>query len=193
MDFTTMDYPRGDQRVSDADRDRALAELSENYQAGRLTTEELDERTGLALRARTGRELTNLLADLPRKQTGGLPRADIGSAGPGTGAGMSAGAGMGMGTGRGMGAGGSLWSGKRRPGGVLGAPIAIVAAVVAVVLLAHGHLGLIALVPVVIVLFLLKRGSHHGSQRGIGYDRGMGYDRRFERRRLHGRRYRMWE
>jgi len=58
-------YPPGDLRVSDADRDRALAELSEHFQAGRLTAEEFEERSGLALRAKTGNDLRTLLADLP--------------------------------------------------------------------------------------------------------------------------------
>jgi hypothetical protein len=52
-------------RVSDADRDAAVAELSEHYQAGRLTTEEMEERTAKALDAKTGSDLTGLLADLP--------------------------------------------------------------------------------------------------------------------------------
>jgi Domain of unknown function (DUF1707) len=55
----------GDLRVSDADRDRALTELGEHYQAGRLTIEELDERSGQALRAKTSKELEILFADLP--------------------------------------------------------------------------------------------------------------------------------
>jgi hypothetical protein len=42
MSTATRDHPSGRLRVSDADRDRAIAELSEHYQAGRLTTEELD-------------------------------------------------------------------------------------------------------------------------------------------------------
>jgi hypothetical protein len=58
-------YPRGDLRVSDADRDLALAELSEHFQAGRLTTDEMQERTGQALAAKTGRELSAIMADLP--------------------------------------------------------------------------------------------------------------------------------
>lgn len=66
MDRGARDYPPGDLRVSDAERDRALSELSEAFQAGRITSEEFDERSGQVLRARTGRELTALLADLPR-------------------------------------------------------------------------------------------------------------------------------
>ena len=52
-------------RASDADRDAVLADLSEHFQAGRLTAAELDERTGQALAARTWGELRELLADLP--------------------------------------------------------------------------------------------------------------------------------
>jgi len=65
MKTATSDYPAGDLRVSDADRDRALGELSEAFQAGRLTAGEFDQRSGQALGARTGKELTVLLADLP--------------------------------------------------------------------------------------------------------------------------------
>jgi hypothetical protein len=65
MSTVTRDYPAGDLRVSDADRDRALRELSEAFQAGRITAGELDQRSGQALSARTGKELTTLLADLP--------------------------------------------------------------------------------------------------------------------------------
>ena len=38
MSTATKGYPSGSMRVSDADRDRAITELSEHYQAGRLTT-----------------------------------------------------------------------------------------------------------------------------------------------------------
>ena len=55
-------------RASDADRDAVLADLSEHFQAGRLTAGELDERTGQALAARTWGELRELLADLPPTQ-----------------------------------------------------------------------------------------------------------------------------
>jgi Domain of unknown function (DUF1707) len=65
MDRAGWSYPPGDLRVSDADRDRALSELSDAFQAGRITSEELDQRSGQALRARTGNELTAVLADLP--------------------------------------------------------------------------------------------------------------------------------
>jgi hypothetical protein len=52
-------------RVSDADRDRALSELTEAFQAGWITADDFDQRSGQALGARTGKELTALLADLP--------------------------------------------------------------------------------------------------------------------------------
>jgi hypothetical protein len=66
MDEAARDYfPPGDIRVSDAERDRALSELSEALQAGRITAEEFDERSGQALGARTGKELAAPLADLP--------------------------------------------------------------------------------------------------------------------------------
>jgi hypothetical protein len=70
MNTATSDYPAGDLRVSDADRDRALGELSEAFQAGRITVSEFDQRSGQALGARTGSELTALLADLPHERAG---------------------------------------------------------------------------------------------------------------------------
>lgn len=60
-----MSFPAGELRVSDAERDQGVAELSEHFQAGRLTQDEFDDRCGRALRARTGRELSELFADLP--------------------------------------------------------------------------------------------------------------------------------
>ena len=65
MDRAGWNYPPGHIRVSDADRDRALSELSVAFQAGRITADEFDQRSGQALAARTGKELTALLADLP--------------------------------------------------------------------------------------------------------------------------------
>ncbi len=65
MERAGWNYPPGDIRVSDADRDQALSELSAAFQAGRITADELDDRSGHALAARTGKDLTALLADLP--------------------------------------------------------------------------------------------------------------------------------
>jgi hypothetical protein len=62
-------------RASDADRDRALAELSRHFEAGRLTTEELDERTGQALAARTLGDLGSLMRDLPADLRPAAPAA----------------------------------------------------------------------------------------------------------------------
>ena len=65
MDRPAREYPSGELRVSDADRDRALSELADAFQSGRITVEELDQRSGQVLGARTGRELAAPLADLP--------------------------------------------------------------------------------------------------------------------------------
>jgi hypothetical protein len=55
-------------KASDADRDAVLADLSRHFEAGRLTSQELDERTGRALTARTLHELQDLMNDLPDAQ-----------------------------------------------------------------------------------------------------------------------------
>jgi Domain of unknown function (DUF1707) len=52
-------------RASDADRDRVTARLQENFAAGRLTRDELDERITAVLHAKTFGELRPVLADLP--------------------------------------------------------------------------------------------------------------------------------
>ncbi len=75
MERAGWDYPTGDIRVSDADRDRAIAELSEARLAGRITADEFDERSGQAVAARTGDELTALLGDLPPGRAP-VPRGD---------------------------------------------------------------------------------------------------------------------
>jgi hypothetical protein len=61
----TRNYRPAAMRASDADRDAVMSDLSEHFQAGRLTAGELDERTGRALTARTWGELGELAADLP--------------------------------------------------------------------------------------------------------------------------------
>jgi hypothetical protein len=58
-------FPSGDLRVSDAERDQALSELSEAYRVGRISADEFDQRSTQALSARTGKELSALLVDLP--------------------------------------------------------------------------------------------------------------------------------
>ena len=83
MSTATKDHPSGSLRVSDADRDRAIAELSEHYQACRLTTEELEDRTGRALQARTSADLAALFTDLPRRQAPVTSAAASAPASPG--------------------------------------------------------------------------------------------------------------
>lgn len=61
-------FPPGELRVSDAERDLAVSELSSAFQVGRLTAEEFGQRSEQAYAARTGQELTTLLADLPVEQ-----------------------------------------------------------------------------------------------------------------------------
>jgi hypothetical protein len=53
-------------RIGDAERDAAVTALGEHYAAGRLTKQEYDERSDVALRARTDAELRPLFLDLPR-------------------------------------------------------------------------------------------------------------------------------
>ena len=53
-------------RASDEDRERVVSMLRDHAAAGRLSTDELDQRTGTALAARTHGELDGLLTDLPR-------------------------------------------------------------------------------------------------------------------------------
>src|SRR5690349_11657709 len=52
-------------RASDADRDRTAAALREHLAAGRLTSEEFDERLDKTYAAKTLGELNDVLADLP--------------------------------------------------------------------------------------------------------------------------------
>jgi hypothetical protein len=72
---TTNGFPSGSIRVSDADRDQAIAELSQHFQAGRLTQEEFEERSGRALQARTGDDLAALFTDLPGRDAVPVPPA----------------------------------------------------------------------------------------------------------------------
>jgi hypothetical protein len=67
-------------KASDADRDAVLSELSEHFQAGRLTASEFDERAGQALAARTWGELRDLMRDLPTTLSGPQSRTATSSA-----------------------------------------------------------------------------------------------------------------
>jgi Domain of unknown function (DUF1707) len=82
VDSGTWGYTRDDIRVSDADRDQAVAELSEHFQTGRLTQDEFDDRSGRALQARTGADLSGLFTDLPRSQAVATPAAWQADTGP---------------------------------------------------------------------------------------------------------------
>jgi Domain of unknown function (DUF1707)/2TM domain len=66
---------RASLRASDADRERLVEALREHHVDGRLTAEELEERTGQAYAARTLGELGALAADLPSLQPPGPPPA----------------------------------------------------------------------------------------------------------------------
>lgn len=58
-------------RVSDADREQVTARLREHFAAGRLTSEELDERISAALNAKTAADLRRVMADLPEPAPAG--------------------------------------------------------------------------------------------------------------------------
>jgi hypothetical protein len=62
-------------RASDADRDRAVAQLAEHHAAGRLDFEEFTDRVSLALTSKTLGELNLLFHDLPRTAKLRIPRA----------------------------------------------------------------------------------------------------------------------
>ena len=128
MSTATKGHPSGSLRVSDADRDRAIAELSEHYQAGRLSTEEFEDRTGRALQARTTADLAALFTDLPRREA------------PMTGATATSAANTAPAS-----------PAKSWPARVPVAPVTILA-VVAVLALLGGHLFHIAWVPVVAII-----------------------------------------
>ena len=55
-------------RISDSDRERAMADLAGHYADGRLDHEEYDERLDAIWTARTRADLAVLFSDLPRPQ-----------------------------------------------------------------------------------------------------------------------------
>jgi hypothetical protein len=141
MDTPTGDFQRSAIRVSDAERDQAVTELSEHYQSGRLTLEEFDDRSNRALQARTGSDLSALFADLPKGMaTAGAPVSPGVPSFPGGPVG-------------------------RRTGGPSVARI-VIAFVIASIIFGnvaggHGHLHLGWLVPVVILgCVFLRLGRH---------------------------------
>jgi hypothetical protein len=141
-----------DLRISDADRDQAIARLSEHFQAGRLTTEEFDERSGKALQAKTGRELAVLFTDLPPAQAGA---AQAGTAQAGTAqAGTVA-----------------RHTGWRMPA----LPIVVAVIAVSAIGVSVGgnntgvHIGFGGLLPLVIVLLIIRRFGGFGGGRGSAW------------------------
>ena len=62
-----MSEPDDSLRVSDAERDAVLRTLGDHAAVGRLTLDELEERSGRALTAKTRGELATLTSDLPRE------------------------------------------------------------------------------------------------------------------------------
>jgi uncharacterized protein DUF1707/cell wall-active antibiotic response 4TMS protein YvqF len=65
--------PDASLRVSDAERDETLRILGEHASVGRLTLDELEERSGRALAAKTRGELATLTGDLPQEAGQGRP------------------------------------------------------------------------------------------------------------------------
>jgi hypothetical protein len=133
----------GDLRISDADRDRAIAQLSDHFQVGRLTTEEFQERSGIALQAKTGRELAVLFTDLPQDR---VPATQPGQATA------------------------ARRSGLRLPV-VLGAAGAVAVAAIVGAILADGHnisvhIGFGGLLPVLIVFLIIRRRGGFGGGPG---------------------------
>ena len=63
-------------RIGDADRESALAQLGEQFALGRLSKEELDERSDAVWSAKTRGDLAPIFADLPTPHTSGrAPRS----------------------------------------------------------------------------------------------------------------------
>ena len=65
MDYIQWHDELSSLRVADADREQLIDELREHALAGRLTSDELEERVGGAYGATTRGELDALRADLP--------------------------------------------------------------------------------------------------------------------------------
>src|SRR5690242_9773956 len=63
-----MSAPDPRLRISDDDRERAMADLALHYADGRLDHEEYDERLDAIWTARTRADLAVLFSDLPRPQ-----------------------------------------------------------------------------------------------------------------------------
>ena len=77
-----MTDPDASLRVSDAERDETLRILGEHASVGRLTLDELEERSGRALAAKTRGELATLTGDLPQEAGQGRPAPAVGPPDP---------------------------------------------------------------------------------------------------------------
>jgi len=149
-------YTPADLRISDADRDQAIAQLSEHFQAGRLTTEEFDERSGAALQAKTGRELAVLFTDLP----GQAPVAQAGTTQAGT-------------TQAGTTQAGTV--ARHRGWQMPALPIVVAVMAVSTIGLSAGghntgvHIGFGGLLPLLIVLLVIRRFGGFGGGRSTGW------------------------
>jgi hypothetical protein len=64
-------------RISDADREQVTARLREHYAAGRLTSEELEERITAALNAKTYGDLRRIMVDLPEPAPAGATTGTV--------------------------------------------------------------------------------------------------------------------
>jgi len=73
-DIRAADARRGGIRASDAEREQTAQSLREDYAAGRLSGDELDERLEASYRAKTVEELRSLREDLPALP---LPPAEL--------------------------------------------------------------------------------------------------------------------
>lgn len=72
------EYQPSDIRVSDAEREEALAKLGEHMGAGRLDIDEFGERSARVATAKTRGELLDLFGDLPEpKPTFGQPKGAL--------------------------------------------------------------------------------------------------------------------
>jgi hypothetical protein len=69
-----------DIRIGDAERDAVTSVLHEHFAAGRLDRDELDERLGTALAAKTQGDLKKVTVDLPGPN--GMPQAERQRPGP---------------------------------------------------------------------------------------------------------------
>ena len=70
-------------RVSDADREGVAERLREHFAAGRLTSDELEERLTATFSAKTAGDLRPVLADLPEPVPAGMQAPPTGWAPPG--------------------------------------------------------------------------------------------------------------